>query len=135
MDYSGWSRLYGGAFTMHFGAMQPDSRGTMWGEWGVTAWGCDARLSLGGVVLDDRVIDRDDLLAHFDALTGRTVVGIQLNPTTLTLRVDFAGDPHLELIPDPEFEGEAWIISLPSHQSLSGDATRRWQLEDVRDRR
>ena len=57
-------KLYGGAFSLHFGDLVPSSsaKGRDRGSWVVTAWGCDARLETRrGMIVDDCIVEREEV--------------------------------------------------------------------------
>ena len=128
-------RLYGGAFSLHFGDWLPSSsaKGRDRGSWVITAWGCDARIETrGGEIVDDRIVEREEVVARARDLEGTALEQIELDPGTITLRLRFIGGAVLDLFLDPAYNGDAWTISVPSRQTIAVTVGRRWSLEEDR---
>jgi hypothetical protein len=124
-------RLYGGAFSIHFGDLQPSARrnNVFKGEWIVTAWGCDAALQVGETLVDDRVSARETLLHRLVHLEGLTLQSFTLDATDLSAKLVLGHEVVLTLIPDLTFAGDAWTVELPGRRSVAFTADRRWEME------
>jgi hypothetical protein len=125
-------RLYGGAFSLHFGEWRPtaSTKGTERGDWIVTVWGSDTRLIVGHNEADDRFIDRSALVDLAEGLVGAVLEGVDLDSNTLDLRLRFRDGAELELALDPSYPGDAWTVSLPTEQTIALSAKQQWSLED-----
>jgi hypothetical protein len=83
-----------------------------------------------GTSADDRVVEREQVVASARRLEGARLDQIKLDPSTTGLHLCFNGGAALELIFDPEYSGDAWTLSLPSRQTIALTVGRHWSLED-----
>lgn len=123
-------RLYGGAFSLHFGRMLAASRprARERGEWVITAWGGDAVLKFGASVIDDRVRSRDDLLELVPVLERALVTGAHVHLDRRSLLIEFTESRTIELLCDRAFDGDSWTVSLPTLETVAMDGGGRLSL-------
>jgi hypothetical protein len=133
-----WRQGYRRTGSLHFGklvpvrvraprAVHPDR-----GEWVVGLWDCDRRLTTSSGATVDSTRDGDEaILARLGELEQTTLLGIGIDPSTLSLSLTLSGGAKLELLADPKstWESEQWAIELPSATAIVVFGLRRWALQ------
>jgi hypothetical protein len=119
-------RLYGGALSLHIGAMVPGRRRDR-GTWIVTAWGAD--LLMNDVHLDPESDAITTLHPEVQQLTGQRVREALLEPRTGELLLTFDGGNTVRLVPDSGFDGDAWTLSLPDGKTLCVSSGGDWSVK------
>ncbi len=125
-------RLYGDTFSLHFGQLVPNhGRGSGdRGEWIITAWGCDISGSDQQGQFRSQVDSDEEILARVSRVMGHRLTGIRLDTGTLSLRLCFSDGIEMDLSTDPGFDGDMWMISLPSLQTLGVNSDGNWWIEN-----
>jgi hypothetical protein len=119
-------RLYGGAVSLHLGAMVPGRRRDR-GTWIVTAWGAD--LLMNDVRLDHESDAITTLLPEVQQLTGQRVREASLELRTGELQLTFDGGNTVRLVPDSGFDGDAWTLSLLDGRTLCVSSRGDWSVK------
>ena len=122
--------LYGGAFSVHFGAPIRSASGKERGAWIVTGWGCDLVVQTRQESTDSRIDGREPTRERLNTLVGLKLEIISLERESLSLLLQFESDTQISLISDPDFEGDSWMLSLPTHETLAASADGSWLLEN-----
>jgi hypothetical protein len=136
-----WRKSYGRTGHFHFGALverphlPPKAIHRATGEWIIDLADADRILTRSsGEQLDSRRDGDDLVMASFGAFEGKELRALELDPSTLSLRLTMNDGHILDLVTDEALtaKDEQWAIQLPSGLALVAYASQRWSVEHNR---
>lgn len=121
-------QLYGGAISLHFGAMMP-GRHRERGKWIVTSWGSDLLLHADEHELDSTQESAEDVVRALVQSVGAHVTIARVEAESLQLRLILSDGVDITLSVDEAYDGDAWALSLPSGETAVVHRGSRWSLQ------
>jgi hypothetical protein len=137
-DFIRCNSSYGSAISLHFGPLIPKRvrRARVQGvpnrgAWVLTSWICELIYESDEGAVHHTENEGAEFCAQMKNSLGHSVSDVTFTIDPLVLSLSFSNGARLRVVADRTSPGDAWLLSLPNHDSVNVQNAGTWSWERV----